>query len=329
MQRFCFDKVMESIETLCGANDADYELYVSRYPRDAVGFIRKKLSAQTDSGASGVSDASGASAPNEPDKKIRVYAVGGGGTLYDCLNGIAESGVELSAVPLGSANDFIKSFNDEAMAHSGVPAEFIFRDVAQLYSGHSVKLDMFSCNANHAISYCAIGAEARAARFACDMLNIAWRCPAVLRRFAKLSSFPNYCYALGRIAASRGAKDSASRRANFYSIKIDDKDYSGNYSSIIITNGSCFCCGKTGTRGALPWDGSLNIILYESDLSTSVYKNGFFETRGKKISVKQDNFLDVALDGEVFQESSIDIAVVPSAVNFVVPKTILRAEELL
>ena len=45
------------------------------------------------------------------DENIRIYACGGDGTIHQIVNGIKDfSKVELAIIPLGTGNDFIKSF---------------------------------------------------------------------------------------------------------------------------------------------------------------------------------------------------------------------------
>jgi diacylglycerol kinase family enzyme len=277
IRRSFLDKVIFRIETQFKVLNEEYEVYVSRYPRDAVGFIRKRLIRQN------------------TEEKFRVYAVGGSGTLYDCLNGTAGSAVELTQMPYGSTNDFLRSFDFNTILK--------FLDIEQLCYGSLVNVDMFSCNANYAINYCAVGMEAL------TVLNAARLYGALGRHFSKFTRLCNYCYSLCRAAAMLRHELNDRR----YNLTIDEVDYSGVYSSIIVANGSFYGCAKNAPEGTQPWDGYLNIIIKN--------KNGSREVRGKKININSQKPLIAALDGEVFNECALEIKIIPSSVRFVVPKS--------
>jgi hypothetical protein len=77
---------------------ADCSIHVSRYLRDAIGVISKYRSGVPEGAV------------------VRVYAVGGDGILFDCLNGIVGlRGVELGALPYGNTCDFPRAFGEEAL----------------------------------------------------------------------------------------------------------------------------------------------------------------------------------------------------------------------
>jgi diacylglycerol kinase family enzyme len=68
-------------------------IHISRFPRDAIIIIRRYFK-KADSGA-----------------RIRVYAVGGDGVAFCCLNGIIGiPNAELALMPFGTSNNFVRAF---------------------------------------------------------------------------------------------------------------------------------------------------------------------------------------------------------------------------
>ena len=108
--------------------DFFYDIYVSRYPRDAVVAVSnyiKKVAL---------------------DEIVRVYAVGGDGILFDCLNGIINHpNAELTNVPYGKANDFLRGC-------FGIKAKELFRDIKTLSKGQVHLVDAMQCGTNYAIN---------------------------------------------------------------------------------------------------------------------------------------------------------------------------------
>jgi len=110
----------------------DYKIHISRYPRDAIAVIHRYIE--------GVS----------PEETVRVYAVGGDGTLFDCLNGMVDfPNAELTNVPYGSANDFILTFGQDAVS--------AFRNISSLINAPSRPVDIINYGANYAMVEANIG----------------------------------------------------------------------------------------------------------------------------------------------------------------------------
>jgi diacylglycerol kinase family enzyme len=279
---------------------ADYEINISRYRRDSIGFLHKRI--------------------NElgSDEVARVYAVGGDGTLFDCLNGIINTNAELACVPHGWS-DFIRTFGDENT--------HIFRNVARQINAPVIPVDIFSCNENYAINYCAIGFDGGTALIANEIIN-----------FYKniLSFLPNYkrnAYRFGRVFSFF----KKSIREQHYTVTIDGEDYSGNYSEIFIANGKCYDYNKTPASRARITDGKLDVFFVKSmGLPEALFKWRSFQNgkltgdsrlpspiRAENIYVESgDGPLHVLLDGSAFYESKLNIKIHPQALNFVVPNTV-------
>ena len=88
------DIVNELIIPACEKLGVDYEVYTTKEAGDGIRFVDETATAAGDS-------------------KVRFYAVGGDGTLYEVVNGAyGHKNAEVGVVPKGSANDWIRLFGD-------------------------------------------------------------------------------------------------------------------------------------------------------------------------------------------------------------------------
>lgn len=134
---------IEEIEHIFADLDEPYEIALTEYPRHATEIARAHARRGT---------------------PLRIYSIGGDGTLgevlagcYDCKN------VELAAYPSGTGNDFIKVF-------PGLP----FADLAALVHGESETIDILRYNDSVCINIVNCGFDA----------NVAYN----VRRFKKFMS---------------------------------------------------------------------------------------------------------------------------------------------
>lgn len=298
-QRHSLKRVIAHIKKVFTPFNTDYEIYISRYPRDAAGVLRERLR-------------------SSGGEKTRVYALGGDGTLFDCLNGIAGSDIELTAVPYGAANSFVRGFGEQFFS--------CFRDIALLASSRSLVLDLFSCNANHALNYCAIGIEGAVALTTRTIAAAVRRFVPVIPADSPLFRRLGLCAALLR----------APLREQYYTISIDGADYSGRYAGIMIANGGAFGHAGITSPRALPWDGSLNVLLIKSAAFISLAlhwsawrrRSAAFcaEVLAKNINIRSTLPLEVCCDGEAFLETELAIQIIPSSLRFVIPEKVLREQ---
>ena len=274
----------------------DYKIYISRYPRDAIGAVHRYVS-------------------NVPsDETARVYAVGGDGILFDCLNGMADfPNAEITNVPYGNASDFVRAFGEDAKPG--------FRDIKKLSAAPSRLVDIMHCGSNYAINHLGIGLEAQATLDA----------QAVFRRFRSkwISPFVRHMYTL----CAFGSLFNDEVMNQKYQILMDGEDMSGCYFNIKITNGPCGGGAMVSCPYARPDDGLLDVIFSVSSPISSVmksivdYTRGHFEKhkiyfrkRCKKIVLKSDVPIRVHLDGEAFYDEELKVEIMPCHVRFFAPE---------
>lgn len=131
----------QNIVTACEKAKAEFEIYITQKPFDAVEYIHNVCS-NIESGT-----------------EICFYACGGDGTLFEVVNGVCTAknneNVRIGVVPVGTGNDFIKSF---ATADK-------FLDIDAQLNAEVADIDVMECNGF----------------FAVNMINIGFDCEVVVK----------------------------------------------------------------------------------------------------------------------------------------------------
>ncbi|MCL2269843.1 MAG: hypothetical protein FWC24_00725 [Treponema sp.] len=278
----------------------DYEIYVSRFPRDAVGFIPLF-------------------AKNLPESAVlRVYAVGGDGILFDCLNGIMGlANVQLAVIPYGLTNSFIQGFDKNDRPS--------FKLMSQQYDAPVIPIDILRCGSNYALNYCTVGVETEAVHRA-EMARERLKSTHPLIQWFCKNFYPSF-YLLGALSAfsDKGLLH------QLYDIMIDGEIISGNFEGISVFNGAYYGGSFHPVNNAVPNDGILNmltvqlrgvlklIFLYPFYMSGkyTMFPRNFVHKPGNKITIHSDKVLQITMDGIVFYEPELEIELLPGAVQFV------------
>jgi len=287
-QEIVAEKIRNSFKM---AENNNYEIHVSRFPRDAVGFIplyAKNLCENT---------------------TLRVYAVGGDGILFDCLNGVMGlENAELAVVPYGRTNTFIKRFGKNGKTR--------FRNISRLSNAQAVRVDVLRCGNNYTLNYCVAGLEAetiRRARKVRELMDKSGFFSGWLSR--RLYKF---FYYMGALAACWN-REYLRRR---YEVLVDGVPAEGFYWGYSVLN-SAFYCNKSDT-------GILDIFFIRGKGLLYVFLSPFYLTgrykkpsksfclkHGGKISFRSDKPVPVCMADEVFYELDFSVELIPSAVKFV------------
>ncbi|MCL2042581.1 MAG: hypothetical protein FWG89_00425 [Treponema sp.] len=281
-------------------NHTDYTIHVSRFPRDATGFIPLF--------AKGLPD----------NTVLRVYAVGGDGILFDCLNGIMGiKNAELAAIPYGHTNSFTRGFGKNYKA--------AFRNIQLQYNAPAIPIDVMRCGNNHALSYCVVGIEAEVVRLAENKREMMyskntfsqWLCRRLYKLFYYTSAF---------IVCMR--KNIIEQR---YEITIDGKSVSDVYLGLAVFNTPYYGENLHPVSNAKPNDGVLDMLnirglgflrtycllpFYISG-RYKLFPRNFQLNKGQKISIRSINPLRISMDDVFFFEPHLDIEILPAAVRFV------------
>jgi len=278
----------------------DYTIHISRFPRDAAGFI--PVFAKT--------------LPKET--VLRVYAIGGDGILFDCLNGIMGiENAELAAIPYGHTNDFIRGF--------GKNEDVFFKRLALQYNAPTILLDVIRCGANYAISHCVIGMEAEIVRSVGKTREKMQKGNSLNNWLArKLHAMLYYFSVFAVIMGNR-------LMLQKYDLDIDGEKLSGLYLGLHIYNSPYINNNLHPVKTAMPNDGILDMIipqgqgrrqafrmlpLFLSGSGKTIPKH-FLYKQLRKMNVSSDKILRIDLDGIVFFETGLELELLPSALRFV------------
>jgi len=282
--------------------EGDYEIVISQFPRDAIGLIRSCVK-------------------NLPEgTALRVYAVGGDGILFDCLNGIMGiSNAALGAIPYGRTNNFIRGF--------GRGTKSLFRDLSLQCTAPTIPMDVIHAGTNYALNHCVVGIEAEASRQAmaiCYWMEQGNSLSQWLSRKLYVS-----IYFIGGVAACLNKKLLNQR----YEVTINEEVFNSHYREVSIFNSPYIGGCMHPINNALPNDGILDVILARSSGILRIhcllpfYATGrhasfprhFTLRRGRKITIRSELPLLISLDDAVFFDTELTVNLLPGAVQFIDP----------
>jgi diacylglycerol kinase family enzyme len=279
----------------------DYDIRISRFPRHAIRTVRQYI---TQAG---------------PDAHVRVYAAGGDGILFDCLNGIVGlPNADLAPVPYGRTSDFVRAF--------GEGREDVFRNIPLLAAAPAIPTDILHCGSNYALNLCTVGLESAAIFRSVDIQGALRTWPRFLRDSRRVY---NMIYYLGGTIVMFNKK----LLTQEYDISIDGEDLSGSYASLNIANGPCYGGDKSAVITAVPDDGLMDVLMFKSSstlrglIRILPYTKGRYDRfpkdftlkRGKIISIRSKEPLMINLDGETFLDTNITVELIEGAVNIAAP----------
>lgn len=282
--------------------NGDHAIHVSRFPRDATGFVSSY-------------------AKNLADEiTLRVYAVGGDGILFDCLNGvISRPNTAIGAVPYGRINSFVQGFGKKNSGH--------FHDFFRQLGASTVPMDVIHCGNNCALNFCNVGTASQAILKSMKFQAYTEE-GGILSRWLGHELKDSWYYA-GAVAACF----SPTTLKRYYHVEIDGENCSGYYRNIFIANGSCFRDQYCPAPDAMPNDGMMDVLFSRSANSLTTlfqlpfylrghynsFPRNFFMKRARKISIQSEYPLSINLDDVAFFEPEFTAELQPAAVQFIDP----------
>ena len=296
------DAAIAGIEnTLREFGNINYHIHISRYPRDAMGAVNRYARGML------------------AKRAIRVYAVGGDGILFDCLNAIMGlDGAELAIVPYGYENEFVRAF--------GEGADELFRDIKAQLAAASIPTDVIFCDGNYALNYCTIGLESA---------SIVRRAEHIRRSRRLLNIFKALYKSIDNSSAFFSALYSNYNQR--YNILAGGDRLDGAYTTIHIANGPCYGSTMTPTGDSAPDDGQLELVTGYARSSFARAKllkaigSGRYRSRrnkgnidiqyrrAKELKISSDGPMIINLDGEIFYETAINIRIIPGGTRIIAP----------
>lgn len=249
------------------------------------------------------------------DDFVRVYACGGDGTANEAMSGmVGLSNCALGVVPVGTGNDFVKSF-----AYSADD----FRDLSKMVNGNTVTIDLLRCGEHYAMNSISVGYDCAVAKQA-----------QKIKRFPLMTGPAAYKVALVYCLFSK-------RRHTFETYADDKKvELPQGYKTqmmCVVANGKFYGGGFKATPYAEFQDGNIDFLavptvslLQFAQLIGPFIKGEHIghekaqfivHKKCKKIQFRDNASVDIGFDGEIFNIKDPTITVVPSAFKVIVPDT--------
>lgn len=267
----------------------DYEIYNTTAAGDATRFVREKAE-----------EANG--------EKVRFYAVGGDGTLYEVVNGAyGHDNVEVAAVPKGSGNDWIRLFGGKDL----------FLDMESNIEGTPAKVDCIKIGDEIAINQASMGFDAEA----CSVQGKMKHLPGVAGHLSYV--FGGFYCMLTKVKHD-------------FKITIDGKEIQGPFTFAVACNSRWYGSGIKVGAFAVPDDGKLDFVIMRRVTSWPVlfftlmfhwqqrfdfYKHGYYEyIRGSKMTIEAKKPAEINVDGECHPVNGCTMEVIKDGLTFVIPK---------
>lgn len=243
------------------------------------------------------------------DNETTFIVCGGDGTLNEVVNGVVRAGAnktaDISMVPTGSGNDFIRNFNDQE-------------------TGEEFKIDLMKYDGRYAVNVINTGFDSEVV-MAMDKYKVV---PLINGSLA-------YILAVAEIFFKKiGKKYQISITAENGEVEQLD----GMFLSVVVANGSYYGGGFKAAPLALLNDGLLDIIIIKKisrlnflKLVSNYQKGTHIDPDTKQITEKFDKFLlyrqckkikikgmsELAADGEIEHLEEVEIEIKPEMINFV------------
>lgn len=277
------EKTLDTIRSVMAERREDYEIYFTKAPMDAAAKVREEA---------------------EASAALRVYAVGGDGTLNECVNGaVGFPNCAVTHYPCGTGNDFIRMFGDEAA---------LFRDLGRLVSGTVRPIDVIDCNGRYCVNLCSTGFDARTG--------------TDVHKYNQLPVIGGACgYVVSLIVNfARGVNE-------HMVITTEGRRREGEFALVCACNGRFYGGGFNPMPEAVPDDGIIDTIIVRQVTRLQFiglvgkYAKGrdigplAEKVRGTFVTIESDHDLTLNVDGELLKSPKVTFRMVPGGINFLFP----------
>ncbi len=251
---------------------------------------------------------------SESNEFVRVYACGGDGTANEAMSGmVGYTNCALGVIPVGTGNDFVKSFDYTADD---------FRDLDKMTKGRTSTIDLLECGGNYAMNCISAGYDCAVAKLAQRIKRFplmtgptAYKVALVLCLFSKRRhKFSTFADGV-EIELPKGYK------SQMMCVAGNGKFYGGGFKATPLAD---FCDGNIDflsvpTISLVKFAGLIGIFTKGEHIG---HEKAKFITH-KKCKVLQFKYkenIDIGLDGEIFNMKDPVITVLPQALSVILPE---------
>lgn len=287
--------LVHDISDACNRAEAEFEIYVTRKPMDAIDYIQRVCR------------------DNVQNEQICFYACGGDGTFFEVVNGVCSAenneNVKVGLLPVGTGNDFVKSFDR--------PENFL--DIDAQLNATETDVDLIDCNG----------------LFAANMINIGFDCEVVVKtsQIKKSPLVPSKLAYIFGLVLMLVKKPTVSIKS--VSFDEGEKKPGGRYLLTTFANGSFCGGGFLSNPMARLDDGNIDSMYINNMSRTKFislvgsYKSGthicpqnasiISTAKAKQIEMEFDSPTNVCIDGEIRTFDKITLVIREKALKLRVP----------
>lgn len=288
------DDLIRSINEICEKREVSYEVYLTQSVGDAERYIKETCCKYANS-----------------DEVCRFYACGGDGTINECVNGVAEfEQHELSVIPIGTGNDFVRNFGDSAA----------FFNIADQLDAVATKCDVIKYNGRYCINVANIGLD-------CEVVT---RTDKIKKNPLIPSKLAYICGLVGEFIKKSGIE---------FRCVIDGVEHETRRLLLaLFANGGFYGGGFHAAPLAELKDGLMDVCFINNVSRLTFlglvgkYKKGthlsiknrdeIFEYRKcRRIEIFFNKKERVCVDGEIQEYEALDLEVIRDKINFAAPRT--------
>lgn len=244
------------------------------------------------------------------NETVNIFACGGDGTCFEVLNGIiGYNNVRFGMLPVGSCNDFLKTFEG-----------YDFIDIEKQLSGNTIDVDTIKVNGEYIINVVNFGFDARAND---DQLKLRSKYKSVKKAY-NMALFKNI------LSPKLGDK---------VVVKVEGKNvFEGKILLAAAANARFYGGGYKCAPLAEVNDGLIDLILVKKvsiltfarlvkyykageHLNNKKFEKYVIYCKGKNIEIIAKNDLTSSFDGEVRHDTNYNIKISKHKIKFILPST--------
>ncbi len=235
--------------------------------------------------------------------KVRIYSLGGDGTINEIINGMIGSKSSVAIIPAGSGNDLVKTLRQ------GNHKDLIHR----LFHGREKPIDIAAVNGRFFANVSSFGFDAEAAKNT-----------LLIKQNVLIP--PHLCHLVGIFITM------LKYRNIHLNITIDGEAINTKLFLITIANGKYYGGGIQTAPEAEVDDGLLDICLITAKNIWQVLKTfpryvkgqhpgtpGVYLYKAKEVKIASDKEITLNIDGEIEKVKEVVFQIIPNKVNVVLP----------